>query len=1280
MAGTSFRQTVLMVSGDMTIMRFHYPFVGRSGATMVVEMRAEVTLKRMGLRLCGVCFKTHTLRAKCQNGKDIVSPPDSGDGVVRFVLYDLTKPQAPSCSKYIGQRTVRSIPPKCRLGFSQVLKGDLDKEESIGNAIRSWSVPGALVLDTIKSFPRGKLYGRDGLCAQHLLDCLSGVVVAISDDLVSSITQVVNLFLYVKYPKILVSILLVLISHRLLSEGGICPIVVGIVWRRLLSKVSAILICHSLDSYLDDIQFGVRMSGGGEAVLHVVNRLIKGHGDDVSILMLLVDFKNAFNLVDQEVMLLEVRLRCPAISRLGVQQGDPLALYFFSLALHSLICKIRDFFNLSLQAWYMDHGAIIGDTLIMGKVLELIMEDGPRCGLHLNVNKTEVFLPKENLSSRLADFNFSSELVMKRLAKTIMPMDITANINDPQGDLPPYLLYSGGGVYSAGEVLNYSFLASRLQSASLQSVPLFIILKSCSACSKVFTGDIYGDHVVSCTCIIGIKHRHNAMRDTLVNIYFWSGISARKEVNIGLGVGCDKSLGPADMLLYSWDEGLDVCMDLIGSSPLTHTWMVDFVPGSAVVNAAHRKQVKYEGKRVPFEQRNNPPQHPRIVYPPILDINYFRCFLDILQNYDPMDDEPMCTADHVVASPLSFAITIHETANEFAIKASGIFLYKTLNQAYRLLEDKVLLKLDWAKIQKTKSSLKKTVAFAAEGSNNSDTDKIMARMDAMTMKMDARYKDFQSRSKQSNLDDDDIPMSREEEAKFMQTFCRTHFYNDYRDRDSNRDNCPFSCNALSDLGTSINLMSYSLYAKLSLETLRPTKISIILADRSFQYPVGIAGNMLVEVGKFTFPADFVILEMEEDSEVPLILGRPFLHTANAVIRVKQKQLNLEVGTERMIFHIDSTMKHSYSNDDTCFSIDVINEILEEDFDALLDEGIVLRHKVSETGLEVDKEKIDVISKLPPPTNIKGIRSFLGHAGFYRRFIKEFLKIASPLTKLLEKDTPFEFNDECHNAFKILKEKLTCAPMIVSPNWNLSFKLMCDASDFAVRAILCQKEDFENYLASDIIPKGMTYQQKKKKFSDIKHYFWEEPYLSKVCSDGIDFMGPFSKSYKFEYILVAVDYVSKWAEAQALPTNDAKVVITFLKKPIYHFGMRKALISDRGTYFYNKIMEKTMKRYGVNHRFSTSYHSQTGSQVENTTKALKRILEKTVKDNPAIWSRKFDDALWAFRTAYKTPTGTTPYKLIYGKNCHFPFEIENRAYWALKNCNPNLTAVCEKRMF
>ncbi|GJW10723.1 hypothetical protein Tco_1576550 [Tanacetum coccineum] len=122
--------------------------------------------------------------------------------------------------------------------------------------------------------------------------------------------------------------------------------------------------------------------------------------------------------------------------------------------------------------------------------------------------------------------------------------------------------------------------------------------------------------------------------------------------------------------------------------------------------------------------------------------------------------------------------------------AGGIFLYKTPNQAYQLLEDKVLLKLDWSKNQRTKSSLKKIVAFADEGSNNSNTNKIISQMDAMTLKIDAEYKELKTHAKKTkpDLDEDDIPMSREEEAKFMQTFRKTRFYNDYRDRDSNHDN------------------------------------------------------------------------------------------------------------------------------------------------------------------------------------------------------------------------------------------------------------------------------------------------------------------------------------------------------------------------------------------------------------------------------------------------------------------------------------------------------------
>ena len=126
------------------------------------------------------------------------------------------------------------------------------------------------------------------------------------------------------------------------------------------------------------------------------------------------------------------------------------------------------------------------------------------------------------------------------------------------------------------------------------------------------------------------------------------------------------------------------------------------------------------------------------------------------------------------------------------------------------------------------------------------------------------------------------------------------------------------------------------------------------------------------------------------------------------------------------------------------------------------EGNVLRHLVSEWGIEVDKAKIEVIEQLPPPVNVKGIHSFLGHAGFYRWFVKDFLQIARPLTNLLAKDAPFEFTDECLNAFHTLKKALISVPIIKPPDWSLPFEIMCDASDYAVGAVLGQTKDKKHH--------------------------------------------------------------------------------------------------------------------------------------------------------------------------------------------------------------------------
>ncbi|KAJ9557611.1 hypothetical protein OSB04_012225 [Centaurea solstitialis] len=396
------------------------------------------------------------------------------------------------------------------------------------------------------------------------------------------------------------------------------------------------------------------------------------------------------------------------------------------------------------------------------------------------------------------------------------------------------------------------------------------------------------------------------------------------------------------------------------------------------------------------------------------------------------------------------------------------------------------------------------------------------------------------------------------------------------------------CDALADLGASINLMPLSFYQKLGLGELQSTRMIIQLADRSIKCPIGIAEDVLVQVDKFVFPADFVVLDMKGETRVPLILGN-----------------------EQDFFMMSTTQPEE--------DIRILEELLAADKEQSNEEEYE-EIKQEETG------KIKTSMEEPPKVELKDL---LDHLEYQFLEGKDSLPvIISSLLKPKEKEQLLEIpiNPEDQK-----KTNFTC-PFGTFAYRRMPFGLCNVPATFqrCMTAIFQDIiEDFMEVFMDDFSEFGNSFDVCLNSLDMVlarceeSHLVlnWEKCHFMVVRGDyctyfelvviitkvfdvwGIDFMGPFPDSQGNKYILVAVDYVSKWAEAKALPTNDAKVVVNFVKSFVCRFGCPKAIISDRGTHFANYLLEKTLKRYGVHHRFSTSYHPQANGKA---FWALKRV--------------------------------------------------------------------------
>nr|GEV30053.1 reverse transcriptase domain-containing protein [Tanacetum cinerariifolium] len=429
------------------------------------------------------------------------------------------------------------------------------------------------------------------------------------------------------------------------------------------------------------------------------------------------------------------------------------------------------------------------------------------------------------------------------------------------------------------------------------------------------------------------------------------------------------------------------------------------------------------------------------------------------------------------------------------------------------------------------------------------------------------------------------------------------------------------------------------------------------------------------------------------ARLPSTTMRPYLRMTRALVDVHEEELTLRVSDEKLIFNVESTSKYPQKHgDESINQIDIIDTTCEdhfhevlnvqksihplsgsptlsfdtvvaflspyltpfEDSNFLLEETDAFLALDDSIPLEIDNGIYecmvaifhDMIEKTMDNFAVfeDSFSSCLSHLDMMLKRNKEFLRShqllseihprllqnSPALTHVLEKEIPFIFLKECMESFEFLKKKLTETPILVAPDWDLPFEIMCDklvtmVPPEDIMALTTPPRKFSILVSFGplYIVMPMTWSNtmthvnvKEKSHKGMKRPRILSRFVRSLTYGGIDFMGPFSSSRGNKYILIAIDYVSKWVKAKALPINDSRVVVKFSKQLFSRFGTPRAIISDRGTHFCNDQFFKVLEKYGVKHNLSTSYHPQTSGQVEVSNRGLKRILERTVGEHRA----------------------------------------------------------------